>query len=288
MVSIRNHNSQKYKSPRERSIKGLFTFTWHAILCVGWTLSIAGCMVEIPTESSAPIPTNTRIAPSATFAYPTIPPSATPIPKPSSTPTPDILSGLGEVLFQDDFNSDLGWDLVQQAFGAISLSNQRLVIALHRSQSFLFSLTPEFSLSDFFLEVEVRMDICQSGDEFGIVFRANESNEHYRFSLDCDGESRVVRILSGESRSLISPTPFPFIHSGPMSSNHLCVKAVGDTFQFWINGFEAFSVRDISLARGAVGLFARSGQGNQETISFDNFILREVLPISSSTATAIP
>jgi hypothetical protein len=95
----------------------------------------------------------------------------------------------------------------------------------------------------------------------------------------------LVRVLSGESRSLILPSAFPFIRSGPMSTNRLSLKATGDTFQFWINGFEVFSSRDIRLVEGAVGLFARSNQGNQATISFDNFILREVLHTATPEAT---
>jgi len=234
-------------------------------------------MVETPTKVVTSFPTHEVPTPSATFAYPTIPPTATRTPEPSSTPLPNILDGVGDVLFEDDFSFDRGWDLSQQERGAISLSNERLVIAIRKSQSFLYSLAPDLSLSDFFLEVDVRAELCQSGDEFGVVFRVNESLEHYRFSLNCRGETRLVRVLYGESRSLMLPSTFPFIRSGPMSTNRLSLKATGDTFQFWINGFEVFSGRDIRLVEGAVGLVVRSNQGNQATISFDNFILREVL-----------
>ena len=73
-----------------------------------------------------------------------------------------------------------------------------------------------------------------------------------------------------------------------MSSNRLYIKAVEDTFHFWINGFEVFSSRDLSLEEGAIGLFVRSGQGNQVTISFDNFQIREVLPTPILDTTATP
>jgi hypothetical protein len=289
MTLIANRNCALTRSKkRKRFPKFAYTFAWQTSLCAGLVISITGCSIETSTKTFTPVPAHTDVLPSATFAYPTIPPTRTHIPQPSPSPTPDILSGVGVVLFEDDFSVDLGWDLSEKPLGAISLSNDRLVIAVRQSQSFLFSLAPDLMLSDFFLEVEVRAEICQPGDEFGVLFRVNESLEHYRYSLNCGGESRMTRVLSGESRSLVPPSTFPFIHSGPMSSNRLNIKAMNDTFQFWINGFEVFSSRDLSLEEGAVGLFVRSGQGNQVTISFDNFLIREYLHAPTLDTTATP
>jgi hypothetical protein len=249
---------------------------------------ISGCMVETQPPTITPAPAVTNPIPSATFAYPTIPATATHTAEPASTPTPDPLSGVGSVLFEDDFSVDRGWDLSQQQQGAISLSSGRLVIAVRKSQSFLFTLAPNLILSDFFLEVDVRAELCQPGDEFGVIFRMSESFEHYRFSINCEGESRMVRVLSGETRAITPLSDFPFIRSGPMTSNHLSLKAIGDTFQSWINGFEVFSIRDTALAEGAVGLFVRSGRGSQATISFDNVTLREVLNTATPDLTETP
>jgi hypothetical protein len=287
MIANINCNPTRSRTGK-RSFKITFSLVRQTFLCVGLVISIAGCSIETSTETSTPVPAHTDVHPSPTFAYPTIPPTRTLIPQPSPSPTPDILIGVGDVLFEDDFSIDLGWDLSEKPSGAISLSNGRLVIAIHQSQSFLFSLAPDLMLSDFFLEVEVRAEICQPGDEFGVLFRVNESLEHYRYSLNCAGESRMTRVLSGESRSLVPPSTFPFIRSGPMSSNRLSIKAMDDTFQFWINGFEVFSSRDLSLKEGRIGLFVRSGQGSQVTISFDNFLIREVLPTPTPATAATP
>jgi hypothetical protein len=287
MISNRNWNLTRSKT-RKGFFKDFFSFVWQISLYMGLVISITGCSIETSTKTSTPVPAQTDIFPSATFTYPTVPPTATRVPQPSPTPTPDMLSGVGERLFEDDFSIDRGWDLSEKPFGAISLSNQRLVIAIRQSQSFLFSLAPGLTLSDFFLGVEVRADICQPGDEFGVLFRVNDSLEHYRFALNCGGEIRMVRVLSGESRSLTPRSTSPFIRSGPMSSNLLNLKVVDDTFQFWINGFEVFSSRDLRLNEGAVGLFVRSDQGNQVTISFDDFLIREYLPEPIKDTTAIP
>jgi hypothetical protein len=278
---------------REFRIKGrshiiASTFLWRTIMSLAMVIAISGCTVETQVNTTTPSPAIAEPIPSATFAYPTIPPTVTHTAEPSSTPTPDPLSGLGAVLFEDDFSVDRGWDLSQQQQGAISLSNGRLVIAVRKSQSFLFSLAPNLTVSDFFLEVDVRAELCQPGDEFGVIFRMGESLEHYRYSINCEGESRMARVLSSESRAITPLSAYPFIRSGPMTSNRLSLKAIGDTFQSWINGFEVFSSRDIALAEGAVGLFVRSGQGSQATISFDNFTLREVLSTATPDPTATP
>jgi len=257
-------------------------------ITVGLTLLTSGCLASSPTLSITPVPTQIELFPSATFAFPTIPPTSTHIPTPRLTPTANPLSALGDVIFEDDFNQDRGWELVSEQAGAISLANDRLVIAIRQSKIFLFTLLPDLILDNFFFEVEVRSDLCQTGDEFGVLFRANDRLEHYRFSLTCEGESRVVRVLSGDSRSLVPLTNFPHVRSGPTSSNHLSLIAVDDTFQFWINGIEAFSIRDTALSEGKIGLFVRSGRENQATISFDNLVLRELLTGIDTQGTSFP
>jgi hypothetical protein len=273
---------------KDRSGITASSFLRRIFLSLSFVIALSGCLVETQPPIITPTPAVTNPIPSATFAYPTMPATATHTAEPSRTPTPDPLSGLGAVLFEDDFSVDRGWDLSQQQQGAISISSGRLVIAVRTSQSFLFSLAPNLTLSNFFLEVDIRADLCQPGDEFGVIFRMSESHEHYRFSINCEGESRMVRVLSGESRTITPLSDFPFIRSGTMASNHLSLKAIGDTFQSWINGFEVFSIRDIALTEGAVGLFVRSGRGSQATISFDNVTVREVLNAATPDLTPTP
>jgi hypothetical protein len=252
--------------------------------CVAICLLLNACMPapSLPTLTATPtlgFPTST-----ATFAFPTLSPSATPTPRLRPTATANIRSAIGEVIYEDDFIIDKGWEWEALGGGAISLLENHLVIALHEPNMFLFTLKSDLVLNDFFLEVDARADLCQTGDAFGVMYRVNESFEHYRFTLTCEGATRVVRVLSSESRLLLPLTESSAILPGPMTTNRLSLMASGDVFRFWINDLEIFNTRDITLSEGGIGLFVRSGRGNQATVTFTNLCIYELLaPIDITT-----
>lgn len=235
--------------------------------CVNSTLTL------YPTQADrSPTPT-----PTPTFAIPTIAASATITPRPAPSATPDPQAGLGEVIHLDDFSENLGWDLGEDGTGATSIRQGRMIITLHESSGFRYALAPVQPLDDFYLEVEVRPDLCQPDDEFGILFRLNAQFEYYRFSLNCSGQTRVNRSLQNGARALTPLANPAAVIAGPMVKNKLAVRASGDQFRIWINGIEILNLRDLSLQGGLVGLFVRTGRGNQATVTFDNFLLRETL-----------
>jgi hypothetical protein len=252
------------------------------------SLLLTSCLQDEAPIATVPLVTASQISASPTFIFPTMPPTKTIIPEPSLTPTSSSLDLIGNVIFEDDFGQNRGWELNEMEFGAVSLQSEHLVIAIRQANSFLYSLVSPLTLDDFFLEIEVRADLCQSGDEFGILFRVNQDLEHYRYALNCDGSARAVRILSNESRSLVPITEPPSVLPGPRSTNRLSLLASGDQFWFWINGFEVFNARDINLTQGGLGLFARSGRGNQLTVSFDNLRIQELTPTTNLTPTPTP
>src|SRR3972149_8971517 len=95
---------------------------------LSWLLLPAGCL---PQATAAPTSTPAfSPQPSRPPLFPTPLASATLTPPPSATPTPDIFTGLGEVLFQDDFAQDRGWTLRAGQGGAGSLLPGRLGVAV--------------------------------------------------------------------------------------------------------------------------------------------------------------
>ena len=164
-------------------------------------LTLNGC------QDAGPTPTQTTISlkptPTPTFIFPTMAPTATFTPEPGSTATPDLQSGLGAVLYQDDFDRDLGWELSQSDLGGSCLVNGRLSLAVHQPNAFYFLRSPAPATSDFFLKVSIRSELCSDGDEFGVMYRVNTLNEHYRFALTCDGAARVSRVLEGGENALV-------------------------------------------------------------------------------------
>jgi hypothetical protein len=252
---------------------------------LGMSLVLSACLPHPTPPMPTTTPTLELPTTTATFAFPTLPPTATPTPTQRPTATADIRSALGEVIYEDDFSKDRGWEWEAQESGGISFLQNRLVIALHESDRLLFALKPDLILKDFFLEVDARADLCQAGDVFGVMYRVNDKFEHYRFTLTCEGTTTVIRILTSDSRALLPLTETSAILPGPMMTNHLSLMATGDTFRFWINDLEIFETRDIKLPEGEFGLFVRSGRGNLATVSFSNLRIHELRASPVSTAT---
>lgn len=234
---------------------------------VAWAvlLSLAAACVPIPqtVTPAAPPPT----------ASPTASLTATPLPTsaPAASATP--ASPGRQPVFQDDFSRDQGWQLQQGANGAVSLLDQRLVIAVRGPSAILFSISPAPELTDFELEVEVHSEICQDSDEFGVMVRARSLETHYRFTLSCEGAVRASRFVEGREAALAPITASDAALPGAPAVNHLRLVARGDQFRFWVNDILALELSDSQIDSGGAGLIVRARRSNQTTVSFDDFRL---------------
>ena len=146
---------------------------------------------------AACIPIQTQPAPASATETPTTPPTATiqwfpststPTPRPVITPsaTPIYLPGLGNQIFTDDFASPANWNTVSSNEGSVSVSRNRITVAVKTPDTYLFSLRNEPLLSDFYAEINAHPALCRGADSYGLLFRANNLDA-YRFALACDG-----------------------------------------------------------------------------------------------------
>lgn len=236
------------------------------------------------TAACAPAPE----PPTPTLPPPTIPPSPTATQLPTSVPLPTATATTEPpgLLFTDDFSIDRGWQLTQGASGAISLLNQRLVISVRGPSGLLFSLSPFPEQHDFVLQVQVRSEICDGDDEFGLMVRARSLETHYRFSLTCDGSVRASRFLAGSEAALAPSTPTDAAIRGAPAENRLQLEAVGSQLIFSVNQIQVIEVNDSRIESGGIGLFVRVRRSPQATFSFDDFILSS--PSSSSDSSQLP
>lgn len=240
---------------------------------------LGGCLsIETPV---APTPTPLPPTDTPTFVFPTMAPTATLTPAPTDTPMPDLIAGLGLTLFTDDFTRDKGWQLGENDAGAASLLDGRLVIAVRLPKTLRLSLSPLAAVTDFLVKVTARAEVCGPDDDIGLVFRADNSQEHYRFGVDCTGRVSLVRSLQSGSITLLAPTSTSVALPGPLVDNRLAVVAQGGTFTFFVNDIHVASARDNALSVGGLGVFVQSGASAQTTASFSDFIVRSL----QSTAT---
>ena len=223
----------------------------------------------------------TQAGPTATIT-PTIvwfPPTATPtaFPTPVITPTADMRPTLGRILLEDDFSDPNSWTSSQSADGSVALGLNELTIAIGEMNAYLYSLRQEPPFTDFYLEITANTSLCHGLDEYGVLFRVSPNIDYYRFSLSCNGQMRLDRIVDGKASS-----PQPWLMSGAVppgapSSARIGIAALGDALSFFVNGRYQFSVHDPLLTSGGLGVFARSANEMAVTVNFTDLVVSEIL-----------
>lgn len=246
---------------------------WHRpvaylALSAAASLTLAAC-ARSATASPSPSPTTPNRVASQPLPTRTTPP-------PTHTPIPDHRIGLGVPDIEDSFQVDSGWETGASARGAVSRLDDKLVLSVRGPSSILSSLSPAESLADFLVEIEVRAEICEAGDEFGLMVRAGglglpAQDSHYRFLITCEGSVRASRFLSGAEAPLQPITPSADVIPGAPAVNRIGVLAIGDTFRFFVNDIQVFQLENGEIASGRIGVIVRSRRGAQTTVSFDDF-----------------
>jgi len=240
------------------------------LICLSAILGLVSCAPPTlipPTPTVIPAPTET---PTPTVVW--FPPTATrtPVPREEPTATLEMRPNIGEVLFEDDFSSAGSWQLGQSRQGTIALGQDELTIAIIEPRAYLFSVRSEPSFGDFYAEITASPNLCAGLDEYGLLFRLSSIGSFYRYSLSCDGQVRLDRVVGGTAGS-----PQPWLVSasvprGAPSSSRLGVWVVGRELRFFINDEFQFSVSDSYHVSGALGVFARSAGENAVTVSFSD------------------
>jgi hypothetical protein len=225
-----------------------------------------------------------------TVPFPTVPPTITETPAPTFTPTPDIRQSFGPQLYQTDFSSSEGWKVGRDPYGVTSLDEGQLSVVVNQPDSLRTLISPVDPVGDFYAEVNMHTALCQDDDEFGMVFRVNPLDEHYRFTITCVGGLRLRRVLVGSSRAVLPFEPFnEAVMPHAPADNTLGVLARGADFELFVNGVSVLTAHDVALPVGRIGLIVSSGSGGQTTITYDRFSvwgLRQ--PSSTPTSTVEP
>ncbi len=244
------------------------------------TTSTNGCQAtappSIPTETSTPVPLTST--PTPTIAW--FPPTSTPTLFPTLvvTPTVDLRPQFGEIILSDDFTDPSPWQLAQTATTSIALGKEELTLALNQPEGYLFTLRKEPLLKDYYAEITASPSLCRGGDEYGLLLRVSPSLDFYRFSLSCDGQTRLDKYYQGKASS-----PQPWMMSGAIppgapSQSRLGVWLKGKELRFFANGEQLFTVNDPSLTQGTLGMFVRSAGDNAVTVSFSDLAIYEPVP----------
>lgn len=225
----------------------------------------------LPTNTSSPVPS---LTPTILWFPPT--PTNTPRPTHEVTATPDLRSDIGETLFTDNFSNPTVWTLTSSNRGNAALGINELTIAISEPKGYFYSIREQPILDDFYAEITVQPNLCSGTDEYGMLFRYQSDGNFYRFSLSCDGQVRLDRLVDGQAASPQPWMPSPIIPRGAPSESRLGIWVNGKVLRFFINDQYLFGVEDRFLKNGSLGVFARSAGDNAVTVLFSDMIVRSV------------
>ena len=245
------------------------------IIAVGSAACLPLIMPPPSSHTDVPLSPTDTLTPTIIWFPPTL--TYTPIPKVTLpvTPTVDVLPRYGDLIFSDDFNDPTMWELGTFQDGVIALGKDELTLAVKKERGYLFSLRQDTILSDFYAEITASPSICRNVDEYGFLLRVSNSSDFYRFSLTCDGQTRVDKFIKGNASSPQPLTMSGAVPPGAPSNSQLSIWAVGKEMRFFANGEHLYTVYEPTLPSGGIGVFARASGEDDVTVSYSNLAVYE-------------
>lgn len=218
-----------------------------------------GNPLETPAQTAQiTTPTVTAPAPTATAtaASPTPPPSATP-----SLPSTDPLLYLGEPDFYEPFDSDANWSLYQDEHVSFEVDNGQLAMTAFNPDYWDGWTLSWPGISDFYLEMIASPQTCSGTDRYGMVVRAQNSDEGYLaylYGVTCDGRYSLRRWNGSNYVTIVDWTESESIHKGADQGNRIGLMADGKKLSLYANGVLLKEISDDTHLSGKFGVYVGS------------------------------
>lgn len=214
----------------------------------------------------------------STKSAPTQSVTATPLQvTPSVTPTViNFNEKLGMPTWKDELNSGGGWSLTKPNSDMPNVLIQVVNGALSMSRSVPYGgknwwLNYQL-IKDFYLQAKFKTQLCNSDDQYGLVFRAPnyDSGQGYYFTITCDGHFNLMRWDGSGAANLFTWEKADAIQAGSNQTNQLGIWAKQNLIRLYANGVLLKEITDYSLtAKGHFGLFIDSRQTPGFSIELD-------------------
>jgi hypothetical protein len=244
---------------------------------MAWLVILSACLPQptpsLPTATSTLTP-EPALQPSVVWFPPTA--TFTPFPTRIVTPTSVVNTEIGALLYRDDFTDPVLWTTQATTSGNISLVNSELTLAITEPRVFLFSTRQSPPSANFYVEVTANTSLCKGLDEYGLMLRVTPNLDYYRFSLSCDGQVRLDRILGGAARALQTWDFGIGVPPGAPGTVRLAAWLGGEELRLFANDQLQFTIRDPLIPSGTIGVFARAVGNTAVTVSFSDLAVYEV------------
>jgi len=248
---------------------------WLPWLLMGILLTGCGAFSGEGETITPESPTQTSTV-TATIQW--FPATVTPTPFAVSTslPTPDLRQGAGEQLFTDDFTDSTLWQTYQGTAGSALIGAGEINLSAAAPYTTLLSLRSGEMPLDYYFEITTEVNLCETGDSFGAVFRASSEQNYYRLMLACDGGLRLEKVVNGVLGVVSDWTPSGQVRGGAPLTVRIGVWVWKNEFRIFLNDIYQFSARDPSNTAGGIGVVARASAGASLSVSFSDLAVQRI------------
>jgi hypothetical protein len=180
-------------------------------------------------------------------------------------------SASGELLLQDDFSdtmvSDL--DVSEDDTSRSAYEGGAYVVEVKVPEMVVWSLVGG-PYTDVSLEVEAEVPTDAEVTAAGIVFRYQDNDNFYLYSVSNDGYYQLELLQDGEWIMLIDPTLSDVVDGG---RNTLRVETRGPRIALYANGTVLEETVDATFTTGDAGLAVSTYERSAGTVRFDNLTI---------------
>lgn len=164
------------------------------------------------------------------------------------------------------------WLLEQDELGSSAVVNEQLVITVAAPNTLQYAALTDRRFGDFVLEVDAWLRAGPPESSYGVIFRAQDDGQFYRFDITGNGLYMVERRAADGTWARLIPewTATAAINQGLNVANRLKVIAAGSDLAFYVNDILLTQLSDATLGEGVIALDAGSFAGNALQVSFDN------------------
>ena len=175
-----------------------------------------------------------------------------------------------EPTISEDFRTDSGqWDTFSSEDAAVEVRRRQLHISVDSADWITWSLF-EVEQEDFLLDADVEVITSPPDGNYGVIFRALDSDNFYLFRISPRGTFSLMKKVGGEWTVLTEWTLSDAIDTEEGAVNRLSVFAEGPQLAVLVNDEIVAQAVDEDLTEGQVGLAAGVYSEPGLEIVFDN------------------
>lgn len=243
-------------------------------------LLLTGCDILLPAGPIPATETPTQtLTPTATIDwFPATPtPTLLATMAPTAMPTlADVREGVTEVLVSDDFTDQSLWTTPHTAAGNVAYGNNNLTLAAAQNGAFLLSGSRYTLSANFYLEFTVDTNLCQSADQYGIIFWQQSEGDYYRLLVTCEGSYRLEVVQGGTTVVVHNWEVASRLRPGAPASNRFGLWVRDGQFQLYINDTFQFEENIARNRTGDLGVFVRTISGTAMTVRLSDLQIYRV------------